>query len=64
MDGKLVRGRGRPKKNDSINGRLEVRIGPREQAALDHMLIESNRTKSDLIRRALMLYYNANYERW
>lgn len=56
--------RGRPKKEESNNGRLEIRIGPKEQAALEHMLIESDRTKSDLIRRALMMYYSANYGRW
>ena len=57
-------GRGRPKKDESINGRLEIRIGPREQAALEHMVIESDRTKSDLIRRALMLYYKVNKGKW
>ena len=57
-------GRGRPKKDESINGRLEIRIGPREQAALEHMKIESDRTKSDLIRRALMLYYKVNKGKW
>lgn len=60
----MKRKRGRPRKEESIDGRLEIRIGPQERAALEHMLIESDRTKSDLIRRALMMYYNANYGRW
>lgn len=64
MNNEFKRGRGRPRKEDTVNGRLEVRIGSKEQAALEHMLIESDRTKSDLIRRALMLYYSANYGRW
>ena len=54
----------RPKKEESINGRLEIRIGPKEQAALNHMVIESDRTKSDIIRRALMLYYKVNKGKW
>ena len=64
MDEKIRRGRGRPKKEKSINGRLEIRIGPSEEAALEHMVIESDKTKSDIIRRALMTYYNMNYGKW
>ena len=64
MDEKIRRGRGRPKKEESINGRLEIRIGPSEKAALEHMVIESDKTKSDIIRRALMTYYNMNYGKW
>lgn len=56
--------RGRPKKEGSNDGRLEIRIGPEEKAALEHMLIESDKTKSELVRRALMLYYNINYNKW
>ena len=56
--------RGRPKKERIINGRLEIRIGPEEKAALEHMMIESDKTKSELVRRALMLYYNINYNKW
>ena len=56
--------RGRPKKEGSIDGRLEIRIGPEEKAALEYMLIESDKTKSELVRRALMLYYNINYNKW
>ena len=64
MDENIRRGRGRPKKEESINGRLEIRIGPSEKAALEHMVIESDKTKSDIIRRALMTYYNMNYGKW
>ena len=64
MENRLKRKRGRPKKEGSIDGRLEIRIGPEEKAALEHMLIESDKTKSELVRRALMLYYNVNYDKW
>jgi hypothetical protein len=59
------RGRGRPvKKGDGNNVRLDVRIGRDEQEALEHMLIESDRNKSEIIRRAIMLYYRSNRGRW
>ena len=64
MDEEMKHARGRPKKEGSIDGRLEIRIGPEEKAALEHMLIESDKTKSELVRRALMLYYNINYDKW
>lgn len=58
------RGRGRPKKGSGFEERLEIRIGPGEQEAIDHMLIESDRSKSEIIRRAIMLYYRMNKGRW
>ena len=60
----LKRGRGRPKKGVGNDGRLEVRIGPDERAALEHMLIESDKSKSELVRKALMMYYRSNRGRW
>lgn len=64
MEDRVKRKRGRPKKEESNGGRLEIRIGPKEKSALEHMLIESDKTKSELVRRALMLYYNVNYDKW
>lgn len=64
MEDRIKRRRGTPKKEGSIDGRLEIRIGPEERTALEHMLIESDKTKSELVRRALMLYYNVNYNKW
>ena len=67
MDGKnntVNRGRGRPKKGDGIDSRLELRISSEERAALEHMLVESERSKSDLVRRAIMVYYRTNRGRW
>jgi hypothetical protein len=59
------RRRGRPvKKGDGNNVRLDVRIGQDEKDALEHMLIESDRNKSEIIRRAIMLYYRSNRGRW
>lgn len=60
----IYRGRGRPKKKDGYEERLEVRIGPEEEAAIEHMLIESDRSKSEIVRRAILLYYRMNPGRW
>ena len=66
MDGnnEVKRGRGRPKKGDGIGDRLDIRISPAEKTALDHMLVESERSKSEIVRKAIMLYYHTNRGRW
>jgi hypothetical protein len=58
------RKRGRPRKGVGNDSRLEVRIGPEERAAIEHMLIESDKSKSELVRKALMMYYRTNRGRW
>lgn len=58
------RGRGRPKKENPSNIRFDARISQEEKDMLDHMLIESDRSKSELLRRMIRLYYNVNYGRW
>jgi len=63
-DNMTRRGRGRPKKNDGIDSRLELRIGAEERAALEHMLVESEKSKSELVRRAILTYYRVNRGRW
>lgn len=65
MDDKLSkRGRGRPKKKDGIDSRLELRIGSEERAALEHMLVESEKSKSEIVRKAILTYYRVNKGRW
>lgn len=61
---KTLRKRGRPPKDISRDTRLEIRIGPNEREAIEHMLIESDKNKSEIIRRAIMMYYHGNYGRW
>jgi hypothetical protein len=64
MDDVVKRGRGRPKKRDDNSERFEIRLSKDERAMLEHMEIESNKTKAEHIRKALRMYYNANYGRW
>ena len=60
----VKRGRGRPKKREDNSVRFELRLSKDEQDMLNHMEIESDKSKSELMRRALLLYYNANFGRW
>lgn len=58
------RGRGRPKTGKGSDFRLDLRIGPDEKSAIEHMLVESERSKSEIIRKAIMQYYRTNRGRW
>lgn len=58
-----LRKRGRPKKSESNSVRFELRLPPEEKAMLDQMEFETDRSKSDHLRRALLAYYNAGYWR-
>ena len=64
MDSVMKRGRGRPRKRDDNSCRFELRMGKDELDMLEHMEFESGKSKADLMRRALLLYYNANFGRW
>ena len=64
-ESEIKRRRGRPVKNgDGNRVRLDVRISNDEEDALKHMLIESDKSKSELVRKAIMLYYRVNKGRW
>lgn len=56
--------RGRPKKENPNNIRFDAWISQDEKDMFDHMLIESDRSKSEITRRAIRLYYNFNFGRW
>jgi hypothetical protein len=60
---KRRRGRGRPKKDSSKADRFELRLSPEEKDMLDDMVDNSDKTRSDHLRRALLFYYNAGYWR-
>ena len=60
----VKRGRGRPRFREDNSSRFEMRLDREEREMLDHMEHVSGKTKSDLVRRAVLLYYNINYGRW
>lgn len=53
-----LRGRGRPEKEDSLNDRINIRVGEGDTDMLNHLMIETDRTKSDIVRSAIKFYYN------
>lgn len=57
------RGRGRPKKREDNSCRFEVRLSKDEKEMLEHMEIESDKTRAEHLRRALLMYYRAGYWR-
>lgn len=52
------RGRGRPKKDDSFNEVTIFRNREIEREMLEHLMYETDRSKSDIIRSAIRFYYN------
>ena len=56
-------GKGRPKKREDNSCRFEVRLSQSEKEMLEHMEIESSKSRAEHVRRALMMYYNAGYWR-
>ena len=60
----LIRKRGRPRLEKPKNIQLKGWIGQDEQDMIDHMLIESERTKSELLRRMIRTYYYTYDGKW
>lgn len=49
--------RGRPPKEKSKNSRFEVRMTPEQMAQLDRLSTETGETKTDVLMKALDIYY-------
>lgn len=58
MDGKVDRGRGRPRKEESRRHFCGVRLDEEESEMLDHLEIEFGLNTSEIFRKALKMYYN------
>lgn len=56
--------RGRPKKDSSFGNAHTVRFDDEEEAMLGHLEIESDRSKSDILRKALRTYYQIESRKW
>lgn len=54
------RGRGRPRKGDGNDFRLDVRISKREKDILEYISSVEGETMSDIVRKAIREY--ANYK--
>lgn len=56
--------RGRPKKDGSRGNTHTIRFNDEEEAMLDHLGIESDDSKSDILRKALRTYYKIQSRKW
>lgn len=63
MSEETKKNRGRPKKEGSKADRFDLRLSPEEKKMLDDMVDNSDKSRSDHLRRALLFYYNAGYWR-
>lgn len=52
------RGRGRPLKDDARRIRFDMLMGENEDDMLKHLTIETDMSKSEIMRKALTVYYN------
>ena len=64
MDDRTKRGRGRPKTENPNDIQLKGWIGKAEQEMLEHMLIESDKSKSELLRTMVRVYYYTRHGNW
>ena len=60
----VKRGRGRPRKDEARKNTHTVRFDDEEEAMLDHLGVESEDTKSDIMRKALRTYYKIESKKW
>lgn len=60
----VKRGRGRPKKSESRKNTHTVRFDEEEEAMLNHLGVESEGNKSDILRKALRTYYRIESKKW
>lgn len=54
--GILRRGRGRPTRNGGKKYRLDVRMTDDELSVLNELIMETGKTKTDIVKEALDLY--------
>ena len=58
------RGRGRPKKEESCKNVHTVRFDDDDEAKLDHLIVEEGGNTSEIMRKALRMYYGFRSKRW
>ena len=63
MNGKLVRGRGRPHLDKARKNTHTVRFDEEEEAMIRHLEIETGINISDIIRKAIRMFYNFKFGR-
>ena len=60
----IQRGRGRPKKDESCRNVHSLRLDDDDESKLLHIIVEEGGNKSDIMRKALRLYYKVRSNGW
>lgn len=60
----VKRGRGRPRKEEIHTEMVSLRLEDKDMDLLRHLEIESDDTRSDILRKALRTYYHIRSKKW
>ena len=60
----VKRGRGRPRKEGSYKETISLRLEDKDMDILRHLEIESDDSRSDILRKALRTYYHLQSKKW
>lgn len=63
LNGKVVRGRGRPPLDKTRKNTHTVRFDEEEEAMIRHIEIETGINISDIIRKAIRMFYNLKFSK-
>lgn len=58
------RGRGRPREDGALRNAHTLRLNDDDEAMLAHLEVESDDNKSDILRKALRMYYKIQSAKW
>ena len=64
VESAVKRGRGRPRRDESRRNHHSVRLDNDEEAMLSHLEVETDESKSVIIRKALRYYYKMESTKW
>lgn len=63
MEDKIKRGRGRPPLNNTRKSMHTVRFDDEEEAMIQHIEMEMDINISDIIRKAVRMFYNFKFRK-
>lgn len=60
----IKRGRGRPKEENTYRNVHTLRLDDDDESKLMHIIVEDGGSRSDIMRKALRLYYTVRSNKW
>lgn len=60
----IKRGRGRPKEENAYRNVHTLRLDDDDESKLMHIIVEDGGSRSDIMRKALRLYYTVRSNKW